>query len=296
MSLMAQEAAESPRAVARFLEKNAAHLRELGATLRRKPPPVIVTAARGSSDHAAGYFKYLSEILTGVPCCSIGASVASIYEARLKIKGALCLTISQSGQSPDILALQEAARKAGALTVALVNDSASPAATNADICLPLEAGPEKSVAATKSCIAACVAGSAIIAEWLDHAAMREGLQRLPADLEKAGALDWAEARELCTSAQSLYILGRGPMLPIASEAALKLKETCAIHAESYSLAEVMHGPLELLEAPIQSARGRENAIDRRAGADDRRWRHRPCRGGEPMAHSCDPAAVDIYVH
>lgn len=246
MSLMAKEAAEAPQAAARFLKENEATLEELGARLRLKPPPVIVTAARGSSDHAAGYFKYLSEILTGVPCCSIGASVASIYEASLKIEGALCITVSQSGQSPDILALQNAAKKAGAVTVALVNDATSPAATNADICLPLQAGAENSVAATKSCIAACVAGAAIIAHWIEDAGLLDGLQRLPGDLERATKTIWTEVRDLCAQSHSIYVLGRGPMLPIAAETALKLKETCAIHAEAYSLAEVMHGPLELL--------------------------------------------------
>jgi glutamine---fructose-6-phosphate transaminase (isomerizing) len=246
MSLMASEAQEAPKAVARFLSQNADALAELGARLRLKPPPVIVTAARGSSDHAAGYFKYLCEILTGTPCCSIGASVASIYGADLKIAGALCITVSQSGQSPDILALQHAAKKAGALTVAMVNEAGSPAAQTADICLPLHAGVEKSVAATKSCITACAAGAAIVAHWSEDEKLLDGLAQLPGDLERAAIADWTEARDLCAQSQSLYVLGRGPMLPIAFETALKLKETCAIHAEAYSLAEVMHGPLELL--------------------------------------------------
>jgi glutamine---fructose-6-phosphate transaminase (isomerizing) len=246
MSLMAREAAEAPQAVARFLKENGKALKDLGARLRKKPPPLIITAARGSSDHAAGYLKYLSEILTGTPCCSIGASVASIYGAELRIRDALCITVSQSGQSPDILALQETAKKAGALTVSLVNDAGSPAALDADICLPLHAGAEKSVAATKSCIAACVAGAAVIGHWLEDRALLEGLERLPEDLGKAAVLNWNEARDLFAGSQSLYILGRGPMLPVAAEVALKLKETCARHAEAYSFAEVMHGPLELL--------------------------------------------------
>ena len=119
MSHMAREAAEAPDAASRFLERNAKALAEIGAHLRRKPPPVIITSARGSSDSAAGYFKYLAEILTGVPCSSIGASVVSVYGAKLQAKDGLCLTVSQSGKSPDIVALQDAARRAGALTVAL---------------------------------------------------------------------------------------------------------------------------------------------------------------------------------
>ena len=146
MSHMAREAAEAPEAVARFLQHNGKALREIGARLRRQPPPVIITSARGSSDCAAGYFKYLAEILAGIPCSSMGASVVSVYGAKLQLKNGLCVTVSQSGKSPDIVALQDAARKAGALTVALVNVEDSAAAHAADICLSLQAGPELSVA------------------------------------------------------------------------------------------------------------------------------------------------------
>ncbi len=246
MSAMAREAAEAPEAVARFIDRNAAALSEIGARLRRKPPPVILTSARGSSDHAAGYFKYLVEILHGVPCCSIGASVVSVYGAKLAVKDAVCITISQSGKSPDIVALQDAAKRAGALTIAVVNVDDSPAGNSADICLPLQAGPEVSVAATKSFIASLAAGAAIAARWLDGGDLLAALSRLPEDLRRAAATGWPEAVAFATHAESLYVLGRGPSLPIAGETALKLKETCAIHAEAYSVAEVMHGPLELL--------------------------------------------------
>ena len=246
MSHMALEAHEAPAAVARFLERNSKTLVEIGARLRLKPPPVIITSARGSSDNAAGYFKYLTEILTGIPCSSIGASVVSVYDAKLKARDGFCLTISQSGKSPDIVALQDAARRAGALTVAVVNVEDSPAAHAADICLPLYAGPELSVAATKSFIVSIVAGAAIVAHWLNDGAMLRTISELPQHLEKAAAIDWPEVVSFATHTESLYVVGRGPALPIAAETALKLKETCAIHAEAYSIAEVMHGPLELL--------------------------------------------------
>ena len=246
MSHMARESAQAPEAVARFLERNNAQLIELGKRLRMSPPHIILTSARGSSDNAAGYFKYVTEIQTGIPCCSIGASVVSVYGAKLKVKDGLCLTISQSGKSPDIVALQEAARKSGALTVALVNVEGSPAATSADICLPLYAGPEQSVAATKSLIVSLVAGAAIVAHWLKQAELLNAVSRLPDVLAKAAKIAWPEAIDLAVGNDQLYVLGRGPALPIAAETALKLKETCAIHAEAYSIAEVMHGPLELL--------------------------------------------------
>jgi glutamine---fructose-6-phosphate transaminase (isomerizing) len=246
MSHMAREAAEAPEAVARFLERNEKTLVEIGARLRLKPPPVILTSARGSSDNAAGYLKYLTEILTGVPCCSIGASVVSVYGSELKVHGGFCLTISQSGKSPDIVALQDAARRAGALTVAVVNVEDSPAAHAADICLPLHAGTELSVAATKSFIVSLAAGAAIVGHWLHDAEMLKQISALPEHLAKAMMIDWPTVEHAAVEAESLYVVGRGPSLPVAAETALKLKETCAIHAEAYSIAEVMHGPLELL--------------------------------------------------
>ncbi len=247
MSHMAREAAEAPEAVARFLDRNARPLAELGRRLRAAPPPVVLTCARGSSDNAAGYFKYVTEILLGVPCASIGSSVVSVYNASLQAKGAVCITISQSGKSPDIVALQNAAKRAGAVTVALVNEADSPAAENADICLPLHAGAELSVAATKSFITSCAAGAAIVAHWLDRPALLDAVQQLPATLEKAARIEWPAFTSFAAQASSLYVLGRGPSLPIAAETALKLKETSAIHAEAYSVAEVMHGPWELMQ-------------------------------------------------
>ncbi|MFO1034122.1 MAG: SIS domain-containing protein [Hyphomicrobiales bacterium] len=246
-SLMRQEALEAPEAVARFLTTNAPALAALEQRLAAAPPTFAVTCARGSSDNAAAYFKYALEIADGTPVASLGASVVSVYGTRLKLSGALCLTISQSGQSPDIVALQEEARRAGALTVALVNADNSPVGRSADICLSLCAGPEKSVAATKSFIASLAGAAAIVAAWRGDAALKAALSDLPEQLRRACAGTWPEFVETLAAAHSLYVLGRGPAFPIAAEIALKLKETCALHAEAYSAAEVMHGPLELVQ-------------------------------------------------
>src|SRR5580700_9802634 len=158
------EIAETGVVLARQLAANAPATAQIAALLRERAPRIVVTIARGSSDHAALYLKYLVEILLGVPCASIGPSVASLYNAPLRLEGALAITISQSGRSPDIVALQDAANRAGALTLALVNDVDSPAARAAQCLLPLHAGPERSVAATKSMIAALVAGAALIGQ------------------------------------------------------------------------------------------------------------------------------------
>lgn len=246
MTFMEKEAREAPEAVQRFLERNDKALAELGSRLRDTDPPFILTTARGSSDNAAGYLKYLAEILAGTPCASIGASIASLYGAKLKAKNALAVTISQSGMSPDIVALQDEAKRAGALTVAVVNFEDSPVARSAHICLPLCAGLEESVAATKTFVVSLVAAAAIVAHWLDDRGLKRGVSALPEQLAEASRVEWPEFVHFASGLDSLYVLGRGPSLPIAAETALKLKETCAIHAEAYSVAEVMHGPLELV--------------------------------------------------
>lgn len=243
---MAREIAEAPEVVARLLDAERDNVRRLGARLRDLDPPVVVTCARGSSDHAAAFFKYGLEILLGIPAASMGPSVASLYNAPLRLKGTVQISISQSGRSPDIVALQAAAKRAGALTVAIVNLTDSPLADEADIVLPLHAGPEKSVAATKTFIASVVAAAVIVAAWSDDRELQAALDRLPERLSKALALDWREAVAPLATASSLFVLGRGPSFPIALETALKFKETMSLHAEAFSAAEVMHGPLSLV--------------------------------------------------
>ena len=246
MTHMAAEIGEIPGAVARLLNMENAALQTLGQKLRTLDPQVIVTCARGSSDNVAAYFKYLCEILCGVPVASIGPSVASLYNAPLRLKGAVVVSVSQSGQSPDIVALQAAARAAGAFSIAVVNAAESPLAINADAVVPLHAGAETSIAATKSCIASAAALAAIVAEWQDNETLRRAVAGLPEILEAALGLDWSEALRPFVAARSAYAVGRGPALPVAAEAALKLKETAMLHAEAFSGAEVMHGPLQLV--------------------------------------------------
>ncbi len=246
-SAMAAETREAPAAVARLLAHEAANLRALGHRLATLAPHVVVTCARGSSDHAAAYLKYLLEITTGTPVASIGPSVASIYGAPLRLPGGVLISVSQSGQSPDLVALQAAARQSGALTVAFVNVTDSPLARAADVVIGLHAGPERSVAATKSFVASIAAAAALAAAWSGDLALQAAVDRLPDSLGRAIDCDWSAARAAFDGAASLYVLGRGPGFPIALEAALKCKEVAAIHAEAFSTAEVMHGPLRLVQ-------------------------------------------------
>ncbi|SEB93382.1 glutamine--fructose-6-phosphate transaminase [Rhizobiales bacterium GAS191] len=243
---MAAETAEAPEAVARMLDTNRPALAELARLYRNRGPSHLVSCARGSSDHAATYFKYLVEITLGLPFCSMGASVVSIYGARLHLRDTLLFTISQSGRSPDIIAFQAEAKRAGAPVVAITNDASSPLATEADICLPLCTGPELSVAATKTFIASAALAAAIVGACADDRHLSDAVRRLPEDLAAAAKLRWHDVEEVAGKASSLYVLGRGPALSMAQEAALKLKETSGLHAEAHSAAEVMHGPMELV--------------------------------------------------
>jgi len=245
-TLLFREAAEAADTVARQLERNDAQVRGLAQALRDAPPPFVVTCARGSSDHAATFAKYVIETQTGCATASASPSVESIYAVPLRLRGALYLVISQSGASPDLLRSAEAARASGARVVALVNAEDSPLAALADTVIPLHAGAERSVAATKSFIGSLAAILHLVAHWCADASLLRDLQALPEQLRRAFSLDWSPLVEGLANAHDLFVLGRGYGLGAAQEAALKLKETCALHAEAFSSAEVRHGPMELV--------------------------------------------------
>jgi glucosamine--fructose-6-phosphate aminotransferase (isomerizing) len=242
---MLAEARQAPAAVARAIAANDAACRTLAARLSAKTPRFVVTCARGSSDSAATYANYLIELTMGLVVASVGPSVSSIYGCRLDMRDALFVAVSQSGRSPDLLALAEAARRDGALTVAVVNDESSPLAAAAEVVLAVQAGHEQSVAATKSYIASLAVVLQLVAIWRGDTALLAAVAELPGVLEQAAAADWQAALPLLAGADNLYVLGRGVGYAAAQEAALKLKETCGIHAEAFSAAELMHGPLAL---------------------------------------------------
>ena len=248
ISHMAREVAEIPEAVARFLDRSGPAVTAAALALRTRDPGVITTVARGTSDHAATYLKYAVELAAGVPVASVGPSIASIYHRPLRLKGAACIGISQSGKSPDIVEMMRSAGKGGALTIAITNFADSPMAQVTDHCLPLQAGEEKSVAATKTFIASVTAGLAVLAGWQQDADLAKAVAALPDALAKAVALDWSPLSARLVRADSVYVLGRGPGYAVACEAALKMKETCGLHAEAYSAAEVLHGPAALAQS------------------------------------------------
>jgi glucosamine--fructose-6-phosphate aminotransferase (isomerizing) len=241
------EAGQASEVVATQLGANAARAARIAERLRAHPPRAVVTCARGSSDHAATFAKYLIETRTGVLTSSAALSVSSVYAAQQDLGDVLYLAISQSGKSPDLLSAVQAAKAAGAFTIALVNDVNSPLAALADEVLPLHAGPELSVAATKSYIAALAAIAQLVAAWTQDDALTAGLSALPALLSQTWILDWTPAVERLKLARNLYVLGRGVGFGVAQEAALKFKETCGLHAEAFSAAEVLHGPMALVK-------------------------------------------------
>lgn len=245
---MHAEAAEAGAVVKRMLAANEAAARAIADRLRAEPPTMVLGVGRGSSDHAGVYAKYLIEQRIGIVTASAGLSLGSVYRRPLAVRGALCLAVSQSGRSPDLLAMVDVAKTSGARTLALVNDDRSPLAAAADDVLPLHAGPERSVAATKSFIASLAAVAQLVAYWSQDAALLAALDELPDTLERAWRQDWSMLVEGLGEAESLFMLGRGASYAIAREAALKLKETSAIHAEAYSSAEVLHGPAALAGA------------------------------------------------
>jgi glucosamine--fructose-6-phosphate aminotransferase (isomerizing) len=245
---MFREAAQAPEVVRTQLAANAAQVAGLAERLRRAPPRAVVTCARGSSDHAATFARYLIETRLGLLTSSAAPSVSSVYETAPDLGGTLLLAISQSGASPDLLAMVKRARQAGACIVALVNAERSPLGQLADELLPLHAGPERAVAATKSYLASLAAIVHLVTEWSSDAPLAAALKQSPQQLARAWQFDWQAAVARLTPVNNLYVVARGLGLGIAQEAALKLKETCGLHAEAVSAAELRHGPMALVGA------------------------------------------------
>ena len=244
---MFAEAAEAPALVAAQLAANADIVARAAEHLRRHPPTAALICGRGSSDNAGVFARYLIEGETGVLTSPAPLAISSVYGRTPRIAGGVCLAISQSGKSPDLIAAASAAKAGGAFVIALVNVEGSPLSDVADLTIPLRAGPEVSVAATKSFIASLTAIAHLIAEWTQDDALRAGLAALPAQLEAAWRQDWTAALPILKTANTMYVVGRGGGFGAAREAALKLKETCGLHAEAFSTAEVRHGPMALVK-------------------------------------------------
>jgi glutamine---fructose-6-phosphate transaminase (isomerizing) len=243
---MASEIDEAPAILARQAIELAGPLGRLLPHLHRLKPNVVVTCARGSSAHAATFGRHLIERYLGLPVAEAAPSISSIYRRRLNLQNQLVLTISQSGRSDDLIAFATDARSSGALTVAITNAPSSPLAAACELVLPLAAGLERSVAATKTFMATASVLMRLVGAWTERADLLGAVSRLPDRLALASKLDWGCARQVLSKTDHLVALGRGPTLAIAREAALKLKETCGFRAEAHSAAEFLHGPVALI--------------------------------------------------
>ena len=246
-SKMYQEIQEIPDAVSNLLEVTDLAVDQLANQIKDQLPNFVFTAARGSSDHAAKFLKYLFEIYLGIPVVSLGPSICSIYSSKLSLNNTMCIGISQSGQSPDIISVINSAKNKECITASFTNDSNSPLAQKTKFSVPLQAGSEKSVAATKTFTSTLVVCLVLVAKVKKDVELLSAIYRLPEMLEKAIRIEWPELKNELESCNKLYTLGRGLSYSISSEASLKLIETCGIHASSYSSAEVLHGPVEIVD-------------------------------------------------
>ncbi|WP_432493940.1 SIS domain-containing protein [Kineococcus auxinigenes] len=245
--LVRSEIAEQPAVAERVLAAAGGELAQVAARLRESAPRTVLLTARGTSDHAALYAKYLVEVGLGLPAGLTSPSTLTVYGARPDLTGVLWIAVSQSGGSPDLVEPTAAARRAGALTLAVTNDPASALAAAAELHLDVHAGPELAVAATKSYTAQ------LLTLWLLVTTWRGGgtgpAHALPGLLQRAvEADDVAAVATRYRFADRLVLTARGYSHPTAREAALKLMETSYLSAQAFSAADLVHGPLAMVDA------------------------------------------------
>ena len=246
------EILEQPEAAARFLSTQSDAVHELAAAVRSREIEHVVVAARGSSDHAAIYAQYVLGVRHGVTAGLATPSVVSVYGADPGLAHTLVLAISQSGASPDILAVVEAARRQGAPTVALTNEPGSPLAEVADWTLALSAGPERAIAATKTYTTSLLAVAALSAALSGDPADRAAVAAVPDALAAMLALE-PEMEAAATAqrdADRTLVIARGYEYATAREWAIKIKELAHVFADPYSAADFQHGPVALIEPGV----------------------------------------------
>jgi glucosamine--fructose-6-phosphate aminotransferase (isomerizing) len=210
----------------------------------------ILVLARGTSDNAAHFFKYLVETQLGLPCGLTSPSSVSIYNSKLHYENVLVVAISQSGKSTDLVQFAKAAKSAGATLISITNDDDSPLATEADFHISLQAGPEIAVAATKSYSAQLLVSYLLVMKWASKQAEVENLV-----LEARAVLEnRSKVKEIARSldlSRQIVVLGRGFAYPNAKEAALKIQETCKVNVHGMSTADYQHGPISALDSKAQ---------------------------------------------
>lgn len=247
ISAMASEIGESADVVSRIVG-NRREMAKIAQGLKIGCAPLCVLCGRGSSGHAGVFLRYLIETRLGIAVSASAPSVTTAFRSPLRLRNALFIVISQSGRSPDLVEATKSARATGARTIAIVNATSSPVATAAEFVIPIEAGAEHSIAATKTVIGSMAAGAALIAELAEDEALRSAFDRLPERLNRALALDWSEISDDLTKASAVFVAARGLGLGWAKEIALKLCEILRLPAIGLSAAELQHGPRAALSS------------------------------------------------
>lgn len=244
MSWLETEIREQPAALARLLEQQGAQP-ELAAPFRRDDVRYVLIASRGSSSNAARYAQYLLGRANRVPVMFATPSLYTIYEQPPRLDGAVVVGISQSGASPDVGAVLAEARRQGRPTIALTNDPGSPLAAEADVVVPLGAGEERAVAATKTYLNSLGAVALLFAAIGDDRVAREELARMPDALERQISLSFESppALEEYAGVVGATVVARGVNYGTAFEIALKIRELSGLVVEAYSPADLMHGPI-----------------------------------------------------
>jgi glucosamine--fructose-6-phosphate aminotransferase (isomerizing) len=242
LTRMSAEIAEIPAAAERLLRDKHALIDELARRIEAASPRVVVMCGRGSSGHVGVYLRYLFETKLGLLVSAAAPSVVTAYKVRPDMRDVLFVVISQSGRSPDLIAATKASRALGALTLAIVNDPVSPAAAEAELLLPIDAGPERAVAATKSVVASMIAGAQLVAALTRDDTLATSLQKLPQRLAQAQNCDWSPWSERVLGAPAAFVAARGYGFGCVREIALKLTETLRVPALGFSAAELRHGP------------------------------------------------------
>jgi glutamine---fructose-6-phosphate transaminase (isomerizing) len=245
-ALMAAEIAEQPAVFERVLTQSRADVAQVARRVRESAPRFVLMAARGTSDHAALYLKYLVEIVLGLPCGLASPSTVTAYGATPDLRGVLWVAVSQSGGSPDLLESTLAAERAGALTLAVTNAPESALGQAAQLHLDIRAGAERAVAATKTYTATLLTLWLLVESWRggDGSAAAE-LPDLARQVVDEPAVE--EVADRFRFVDKVVVTGRGYSYPTAREAALKLMETSYLAAHAFSGADLLHGPLAMID-------------------------------------------------
>ena len=246
---MAREIREIPTTAERLLAERDLII-AVANRIRQADPRVVVISGRGSSANAGTLLRYLFEARAGLLVSTSAPSVMTTYGQSIDMRNAVFIVISQSGRSPDLVMGAQSARKNGALTIAIVNDLTSPLALACELPLPMGAGLERSVAATKSVVLSMVISVQLVASLTSDDELNEKIKRLPQRFSDALACDWSPWSSSLAAARAAFVVGRGFGLGPAREIGLKVTEAMRIPTLSYSAAEVMHGPLACASAEI----------------------------------------------